>query len=87
MKELESSSKAKKPTSKAAPSVSGPPTKEQLRTMTTDELVKMLMSLDMAQPMNQPLCQMVIQILQQREGNAFVQRLFGKPTTQGGGVA
>jgi hypothetical protein len=60
---------------------------EQLKAMPTDKLVKLLMSLDMAHPMHQPLCQMVIQILQQREGNAFVQRLLGKPTAQGGSVA
>jgi hypothetical protein len=60
---------------------------EQLRAMTTDKLVKLLMSLDMAQPMHQPLCHMIIQTLQQREGNAFVQRLLGKSTTQGGSVA
>ena len=78
MKELESSSKAKNPASKAAPSVSGLPTKEQLRAMTTDELVKLLMSPEMSRPMNAPLREQIIKILQEREGNAFVQRLLGK---------
>jgi hypothetical protein len=60
---------------------------EQLRAMPTDKLVKLLMSPDMLQPMHQRLCQMIIQTLQQREGNAFVQRLLGKSTTQGGDIA
>jgi hypothetical protein len=51
--------------------------------MPTDKLVKLLMSLDTAQPKNQSVCHMVIQILQQREGNAFVQRLLGKSAGQG----
>ena len=51
--------------------------------MPTDKLVKLLMSPEMAQPTHQPLCQMIIQILQQREGNAFVQRLLGKSAGQG----
>jgi hypothetical protein len=37
--------------------------------------------------MQQPLRQMAIQILQQREGNAFVQRLLGKSAPKSGGVA
>ena len=59
---------------------------EQLQAMSTHDLVKLLMSPDMAKPMNQTLRQMIIQLLQQREGNAFVQRLLGKPTTQGRSV-
>jgi hypothetical protein len=78
MKELESPSKAKSPAPKVAPSASRPPTMEQLKAMTTDELVKMLMSPEMSRPMNEPIRQQIIEILQKREGNAFVQRLLGK---------
>jgi hypothetical protein len=55
---------------------------EQLKGMATEELVKLLMSLEMAKPMNESLRQMIIQILQQREGNGFVQRLLGKSAGQ-----
>jgi len=79
MKELEPTSKAANPPPKAAPSPARPPGMDQLKAMSTDELVKLLMSPDMAKPMNAPLREMIIQILQQREGNAFVQRLLGKP--------
>lgn len=79
MKELESPSKSKSTPSKAAPSATRPPKIEQLHAMTTDELVKMLMSPEMARPMNAALREQIIKILQQREGNAFVQRLLGKP--------
>jgi hypothetical protein len=85
MKEFESPDKSRPLVPKIVPSRSRAPTMEQLRAMTTDKLIKLLMSLDMAQPTNQPLCQMIIQTLQQREGNAFVQRLLGKSTIQGGG--
>lgn len=47
--------------------------------MSTDELVKLLMSPEMSRPMNEPIRQQIIMILQEREGNAFVQRLLGKP--------
>ena len=85
MKELESPDKSKPLVPKVVPSRSRAPTMEQLRAMPTDKLVKLLMSLDTAQPTNQPLCHMIIQTLQQREGNAFVQRLLGK--SAGHGVA
>jgi hypothetical protein len=78
MKELELPSKAKTSTAKTAPSASRLPTMEQLKAMTTDELVKMLMSPEMSRPMNAALREQIIKILQQREGNAFVQRLLGK---------
>ncbi|MCI0527507.1 MAG: hypothetical protein L0Y56_08710, partial [Nitrospira sp.] len=64
------------------PSPMHPPTREQLRAKTTDELVKLLMSPEMAKPMNAALRQQIIKILQEREGNAFVQRLLGKPAGQ-----
>lgn len=78
MKELDSPSKSTNPTNKAIPSPTRAPTMEQLRAMSTDELVKMLLSPEIAKPMNAPLRQQIITILQQREGNAFVQRLLGK---------
>ena len=83
MKELEPPDKSKPPVPKVVPSRSRTPTMEQLKAMPTDKLVKLLMSPEMVQPMHQPLCQMIIQILQQREGNAFVQRLLGKSAGQG----
>jgi hypothetical protein len=82
MKDLESPDKATPPVPKVVPSHRRTATMEQLKAMTTDKLVKLLMSLDRAQPRHQPLCQMVVQILQQREGNAFVQRLLGKSAGQ-----
>jgi hypothetical protein len=78
MKELESPSKPTSTTSKAAPPVAHSATVLQLRAMTTDELVKMLMSAEMTRPMNAALREQIIKILQEREGNAFVQRLLGK---------
>jgi hypothetical protein len=78
MKELEAPDKSKPSVPKVVPSHRRTATMEQLRAMTTDKLVKLLMSLDKAQSRHQPLCQMIIHILQQREGNAFVQRLLGK---------
>lgn len=80
MKELELQDKSKSPSPKPAPSHRRTPAMEQLNTMTTDDLVKLLMSPDMAKPMHQPLRQLVIQILQQREGNAFVQRALVMPS-------
>lgn len=80
MKELEYMKKEANPVSKAPPKVSHPPKMEQLRTMSTGELVKLLMSPELAQPVNAALRQQIIEILQEREGNAFVQRLLGKTT-------
>lgn len=51
---------------------------EQLLTRSTDELIRVLMSPDMNMPVNVPLRQLVIKILQERKGNAFVQALLGK---------
>lgn len=78
MQEFEFFNKTANPANKSAKTVSSPPTKEQLRTMTTDQLVRMLMGPELAKPVNAPLRQQVIKILQEREGNAFVQRLLGK---------
>ncbi len=78
MKEIEPLGKSKSTAPKVAPSSTRTPTMEQLHTMTTDELVKMLMSPEMSRPMNAALREQIIKILQQREGNAFVQRLLGK---------
>ncbi|MFY1112651.1 MAG: hypothetical protein AB3K77_13370 [Methanosarcinaceae archaeon] len=70
--------KTTNPKTKEPPSVSHPPTKDQLHSMTTDELVRMLLSLELALPANAPVRQQIIIILQEREGNAFVERLLGK---------
>jgi hypothetical protein len=78
MKELEPPTKSKSPTPKVVPPRTRTPSMEQLHTMTTDELVKLLLSPEIARPMNAVLREQIIRILQQREGNAFVQRLLGK---------
>ncbi len=78
MPEKEFETKPTKPVSRVIPISSLPPTMEQLQTMRTDELVKLLMSPELAKPVNAPLRQQIIKILQRREGNAFVQRLLGK---------
>ncbi|VVB85799.1 Uncharacterised protein [uncultured archaeon] len=78
MNELEYLSKAPNPVNKSAKAVSSPPTKDQIHTMTTDQLVKMLMSPEMSKPVNAAQRQQVIKILQEREGNAFVDRILGK---------
>jgi hypothetical protein len=49
-----------------------------LKAMTTDELVKLLMSPEMARLMNEPIRQQIIKILQEREGNAFCPAPIGK---------
>lgn len=79
MKELEPPGKVKSAIAKVAAQATHP-TRDQLRAMTTDELVKMLLSPEMARSMNEPLRQQIIEILQRREGNAFVQRILGKST-------
>jgi hypothetical protein len=78
MKEFEYMKKEANPVSEAPPKVTHPPKMEQLRTMRTEELVKLLMSPELAQPVNAVLRQQIIEILQEREGNAFVQRLLGR---------
>jgi hypothetical protein len=52
-------------------------TDTRLRNMTTDELVKLLMSPELAQTANFTIKQQIITILQEREGNEFVRRLLG----------
>jgi hypothetical protein len=71
------------PKTKEPPSVTHPPTREQLNSMTTDELVRMLLSPELALPANAPVRQQIIIILQEREGNAFVERLLGGKTSSG----
>ncbi len=66
------------PVSKPPPEVSHPPKMAQLHAMSTEELVKMLMNPELARSMNTALRQQIVKILQEREGNAFVQRLLGK---------
>ncbi|HEY9206936.1 MAG TPA: hypothetical protein VIO58_13570 [Candidatus Methanoperedens sp.] len=78
MSEKEFELKPTKPISRVIPIFSRPPTMEQLQTIRTDELVKLLMSPELAKPVNAPLRQQIIRILQLREGNAFIQRLLGK---------
>lgn len=80
MPEKEYETKITKPISRPPPITSKSPTLEQLLAMTTDQLVKMLLNPEMARPANAPLRQQIIKLLQQREGNAFVQRLLGKGT-------
>ena len=78
MPEKEFETRSAKPVSKPPIISSRPPTMEQLYTMRTDELVKLLLSPELARSMNAPMRQLIIKILQEREGNAFVQRLLGK---------
>lgn len=79
MSEKEFETKSTKPVNKPPIISSRPPTMEQLHTMRTEELVKLLLSPELARPLIAPLRQLIIKILQEREGNAFVQRLLGKP--------
>lgn len=79
MKELEPESKKEATVRKVIQSTSPPQSLDQLHAMSTDELVKILMSHKLAKPANVVLRQQIIKILQEREGNAFVQRLIGKP--------
>ena len=79
MPEKEYESKTTKPVSKVILSSSRTPTMEQLHSMRTDDLVKLLLSPELAKPVNSVLRQQIIKLLQEREGNAFVQRLIGKP--------
>jgi hypothetical protein len=80
MPQKEYETKTTKPVTRVVPVISRLPTLENLLTMKTDELVKLLMSPDLAKPVNTSLRQHVIKLLQEREGNAFVQRLLGKTT-------
>lgn len=77
MKELKYLNKQGEPVSKTPSKVSHPPKMAQLHAMSTEELVKMLMNPELARSMNIALRQQIVKILQEREGNAFVQRLLG----------
>ncbi len=78
MPEKDFESKTSKLIVKTTPITSRTPTMEQLYSMKTDDLVKLLLGPELAKPVNAPLRQQIIKILQEREGNAFVQRLLGK---------
>lgn len=77
MPEKEFETRTTKPVNKPPPINSKSPKLEQLLAMTSDQLIKMLLSPDMARPENAPLRQQIIRILQERKGNAFVQNLLG----------
>lgn len=80
MPEKDFEAKTTKPVSRVIPISTRIPNMEQLNPMKTDELVKLLLSPELAKPVNAVLRQQIIKLLQEREGNAFVQRLIGKPT-------
>ncbi|CAG0963519.1 MAG: hypothetical protein OIN86_10605 [Candidatus Methanoperedens sp.] len=79
MKEPEHETKKESTVRKVIQSTAAPKGMEQLHAMSTNELVKMLMSPELAKPVDAVLRQQIIKLLQEREGNAFVQRLIGKP--------
>jgi len=82
MPEKEFETKTAKPVTKPPPISSKSPKLEHLLSMTSDQLIKMLLSPDMARSENQMLRQQIITILQERKGNAFVQALLaGKGKT------
>jgi hypothetical protein len=64
-------------------SVSHHPTKDQLQYLTSEQLIKMLLSPEMERSENAPLRQQIIKILQERKGNAFVQNLLVGKTSSG----
>jgi hypothetical protein len=68
---------------KHLPIASQHPKMDQLNTTKTDDLVKLLLSHDMAKPTNAILRQQIIKILQERKGNAFVQSLLEGKTSGG----
>lgn len=78
MKTKEYETKISKPARKEPSPVLHPTTMEHLRSMTTDELVKMLTKPESTRSMNATLRQQIIKILQERKGNAFVQKLLEK---------
>lgn len=57
-------------------------TEVQLRTRSTDELVRLLTSQELMQPVNAAVRQRVIALLQEREGNEFVGKVLGIPPGQ-----
>ena len=58
MPEKEFETRSTKPVSKPPIISSGPPTMEQLHTMRTEELVKLLLSPELARSMNAPMRQL-----------------------------
>lgn len=76
MPEKEFEPKVIKPATKPHPIISQSSTMDQLLAVTTDQLIKMLLSPDMARPENASMRQQIIKILQERKGNAFVQSLL-----------
>lgn len=74
MKKLEFQDMNTNPRIITTPMVSKSPRLEQLCSMTTDHLVRMLQSSEHARLENTPLGQQIIKILQEREGNAFLRR-------------
>ena len=78
MPEKDFETKTTKPVSRVIPISTRIPNIEQLHAMKTDELVKLLLSPELAKPVNVLMRQQIIKLLQEREGNAFVQRLIGK---------
>ena len=83
MPEKEFETRTVKTVPKPPPISSKTPTLEQLLAMTNDQLIKMLLSPEMARSENAPLRQQIIRILQERKGNAFVQSLLGGKSSSG----
>ena len=83
MPEKEFETKATKPIVKRPQISSKTPTLDQLNAITSEQLIKMLLSPDMAKSENAPVRQRIITILQERKGNAFVQNLLGGKTSSG----
>ncbi len=83
MPEKEFETKTAKSVTKPPPISSKSPRLEQLLAMTTDQLIKMLLSPEMARSENSPLRQQIIRLLQERKGNAFVQSLLGGKSNGG----
>jgi len=69
MPEKEFEAKPAKPIFKPPPISSKSPRMEQLLAMSTDQLIKMLLSSEMARSENAPLRQQIIRLLQERKGN------------------
>jgi hypothetical protein len=78
MTELDFLPKTANLANKSEKAASSQPIKEPLHTMTPDQLARMLMSADMSKPANASKRHQVIKQHQEREGNAFVDRLIGK---------
>ncbi len=82
-KDRESSKAITGQVKKVPPLASRTPTMEQIHTMNTDDLVRLLLGPEMTKPVNAPMRQQIIKILQERKGNSFVQSLLGGKTTGG----